>query len=77
MYKNILASALVNLGDVVLTTSALALIKKHFPDARITLMIKPVVREAVENNPVVDDVLVLDYRAKHNSMSMMFARSST
>ncbi len=73
MYKNILASALVNLGDVVLTTSALALIKKHFPDARITLMIKPVVREAVENNPVVDDVLVLDYRAKHNSMSMMFA----
>ena len=72
MYKNILASALVNLGDVVLTTSALALIKKNFPDARITLMIKPVVRDAIENNPVVDNVLVLDYRPKHNSFLMMF-----
>ena len=29
-YKNILINALVNLGDVVLTTAALDLIKKNF-----------------------------------------------
>ena len=29
MFKNILVNALVNLGDVVLTTSALALIKEN------------------------------------------------
>lgn len=73
MYKNILVSALVNLGDVVLTTSALALIKKNFPDARITMMVKRVVSDAVKNNPVVDDVIVLDYRAKENSLSKMFS----
>ena len=31
MYKNILVNAPVNLGDVVLTTSALSLIKKISP----------------------------------------------
>ena len=73
MYKNILINALVNLGDVVLTTSAVALIKKHYPDAKITMMVKKVVREAVENNPVIDDVIVFDYKAKENSFSKMLA----
>lgn len=70
-YKNILASALVNLGDVVLTTAAVALIKKNFPDARVTMLVKAAAREAVENNPVVDDVIVFDYRAKKNSFTEM------
>lgn len=71
MFKNILVNALVNLGDVVLTTSALALIKKNFPDTKITMLVKPVVADAVIDNPVVDDVLVLDYRAKENSFGKM------
>ena len=73
MFKNILVNALVNLGDVVLTTSALALIKRHFPDTRITMLVKPVVADAVIDNPVVDDVIVLDYRAKENSFGKMRA----
>lgn len=73
MFKNILVNALVNLGDVVLTTSALALIKKNFPDTRITMLVKPVVADAVIDNPVVDDVIVLDYRAKENSFGKMRA----
>ena len=59
VYKNILVSAL--------------LIKKHFPDARITMMVKRVVSDAVINNPVVDDVIILDYQAKKNSLSKMFS----
>ncbi len=71
MFKNILVNALVNLGDVVLTTSALALIKRHFPDTRITMLVKPVVKDAVIDNTVVDEVIVLDYRAKENSFGKM------
>ena len=71
MFKNILVNALVNLGDVVLTTSALALIKKNFPETKITMLVKPVVADAVIDNPVVDDVIVLDYRAKENSFGKM------
>lgn len=73
MYKNILISALVNLGDVVLTTGALSLIKQHFPATRITMMVKRAVSDAVINNPVIDDVLILDYRSKENSLSKMFS----
>lgn len=72
-YKNILVNALVNLGDVVLTTSAIALLRRAYPDAKITMLVKPVVRQAVENNPVIDDVIVFDYKAKENSIGKMMA----
>ena len=73
MYKNILINAMVNLGDVVLTTSAISLIKKNFPSTKITLMVKSVVADAVKNNPVIDDVIIFDYKAKKNSLSKMIA----
>ena len=44
MYKNILVNALVNLGDVVLATSALDLIKKNFIDTKIIMLVKNVVK---------------------------------
>lgn len=72
-YKNILVNSLVNLGDVVLTTSAIALLRKAYPQAKITMLVRPVVREAVENNPVIDEVLIFDYRAKENSLGKMWA----
>ncbi len=70
-YKNILVNALVNLGDVVLTTSAIALLKKAYPQAKITMLVKPVVREAVENNPLIDEVMVFQYKARDNSIGKM------
>lgn len=70
-YNNILVNALVNLGDVVLTTSAIALLKKAYPNAKVTMLCKSVVRQAVENNPVIDEVMVFDYKAKQNSLGKM------
>lgn len=70
-YNNILVNALVNLGDVVLTTSAIALLKKAYPNAKVTMLCKAVVRQAVENNPVIDEVMVFDYKAKQNSLGKM------
>lgn len=73
MYKNILINALVNLGDVVLATAALDLIKKNFPDTKITMLVKNGVKEAVIDNPVVDDVIAFDYSARQNSLAKMYA----
>lgn len=70
-YRNILVHALVNLGDVVLTTGAVALLKRAYPSARITMLVRPAVREAVENHPLIDDVMLLDYKAKQNSFCHM------
>ncbi len=69
MYKNILVHALVNIGDVVLTTSAIALLKKAYPESRITMMVRPFARQLIENNPVIDDVMVFDYKSKEKSLT--------
>ena len=70
-YKNILVHSLVNLGDVLLATSAAALLRRAYPEAKITMMVRPVVREAVENNPVIDEVILFEYKAKQNSWKKM------
>lgn len=70
-YKNILVNALVNLGDVVLTTSAIVLLKQAYPEAKITILVKSAVRQAVENHPLIDEVILVDYKAKQNSLGKM------
>lgn len=70
-YNNILAYALVNLGDVVLVTSALALLRQAYPAAKITLLVKSAVKEAVLNNSVIDEVIELNYTAKKKSLGQM------
>ena len=72
-YRNILVYAMVNLGDVILTTSAIALLKKAYPQARITMLSRPIVREVIEHNPVIDDVILFNYKAKQNSIGKMWA----
>ena len=68
MYKNILVTALVNLGDVILTTSALYLIKKFFPETKITMLVNAKLQDAVIDNPVIDDVIPYSYVAKKSSL---------
>ena len=71
-YHNILVNALVNLGDVVLTTSAVALLKRAYPKAKVTMLVKPAVKQAVMNNPLIDQVIVFDYRRKGQAWKKMW-----
>lgn len=70
--KRILIHALVNLGDVVLSTSAIALLKKVCPTANITMMVRDFAKEIVINNPSIDDYIIFDYKSKHNSYRNMW-----
>ncbi|MBR1419675.1 MAG: glycosyltransferase family 9 protein [Selenomonadaceae bacterium] len=72
VYRKILVNALCNLGDVILSTSAVALIKKLDPSVKITMLVRPFAREVVENNPVVDDVISFGYKAKKKSWREMW-----
>ena len=74
---NILIHSLVNLGDVVLSTAAAALIKENIPNAKITMMVRPIAREIVENNPVVDDFIIFDYKVKGKSLKQMLTMIKT
>ncbi len=54
--KNILLIKLRYLGDVVLCTPLLPLVRKRFPGAKITFLVNPGAAEVLEGNPYLDAV---------------------
>ncbi|MDQ0205179.1 glycosyltransferase family 9 protein [Pectinatus haikarae] len=64
VYKNILVLNLRKIGDTIMATSAAYLLKKAYPEARLTMLVKPLTRSIAENNPVIDQVLFYDYSHK-------------
>jgi len=64
-----------SLGDCVLTTPALALLKVHRPDVRIGMVVEDRFRAVFESNPDVDDILPPAARAVakwHPQMALNF-----
>jgi len=59
-YRNIMIHALVKMGDLIMATSAVALLKKAYPLARITMLVRPEMREVVNNNPLINNVMVFE-----------------
>lgn len=55
--SRILVIRLRSLGDCVLTTPALALLKAHRPDVRIGVVVEDRFRGILEGNPDIDDLL--------------------
>lgn len=58
--KSILLIRLDHLGDVLLTTPAIRSLKKKFPQARITMVIKEWSFEAIKNNPRIENIIVFN-----------------
>ena len=56
--KHILLIKLRYLGDVVLCTPLLPLLRKHFPDATITFLVNPGTAGVLQGNPYIDEVWV-------------------
>lgn len=61
-YKNILVISLRKIGDTIIATSGVYLLKKAFPKAKITMLVKPLTQQIVQNNPIIDEVLIYDYK---------------
>jgi lipopolysaccharide heptosyltransferase II len=51
---------LSSIGDIILTTPVIRAVKKQFPDARITFLIKKDFIDLVKYNPYIDDILTVD-----------------
>ncbi len=73
--KSIFISNLNNLGDVICSTAGLELLRRHFPDARIGLMVKPDAGGVMTGHPLVDDVFVYHY-ASGASLSSLWAMAA-
>ena len=58
--KKILVVRTDRIGDVVLSLPMLPLLKKTYPDAAITVMVRPYTKELVENHSCVSEVILWD-----------------
>lgn len=57
--RNILIVRTDRIGDVVLTLPIAQIIKKHFPDSRITILLREYTKSLASNNPFVDEIITL------------------
>ncbi len=64
--KRILACQLRQIGDVLLSTPSLQLLKERFPDAELHLLTEKKCASVLENNPHVDHVWEIDKPALKN-----------
>jgi ADP-heptose:LPS heptosyltransferase len=49
-----------NMGDVLLSTAVLPLLRSRFPRARISMLVNQYAAELLANNPYLDEVLILE-----------------
>ena len=67
--KNILIVRTDRIGDVVLTTPAVKILRQTYPKARLTMLVQPLTKDLVEENPYLDEVLVDDREHKNRGMA--------
>ncbi len=63
--KRILVITLSNLGDIILTTPAIRVLAREFPEARIDIMVGPAGKEIFDKDPRIAKVIIYD---KHMPM---------
>lgn len=74
-FPNILVLRLSSLGDVVLTAPVYRNLKAHWPQARVTVLVKPQFAPVLAGNPCVDEVLV--YRGFRSALRDIRSRGFT
>jgi ADP-heptose:LPS heptosyltransferase len=57
--KNLLVVRTDRIGDVVLSLPVAGIIKQHFPDCKITFLVRDYTKELVQNHPFIDEYLTL------------------
>jgi heptosyltransferase III len=62
--QNLLFVRTDRIGDVVLSLPLAELVKKHYPDCRITFLLKDYTKSLAEGHPFIDDILTLKEKNK-------------
>ncbi|MFH1836931.1 MAG: ADP-heptose--LPS heptosyltransferase, partial [Candidatus Omnitrophota bacterium] len=65
--KRILITRTDRLGDVVLSTPIIRLLRGKYPDAYIAFLVRPENKDVVKNNPHLDKVIVYDKYGQEKS----------
>ncbi|MCF0154632.1 MAG: glycosyltransferase family 9 protein [Veillonella sp.] len=68
-YKRIVVTFLMHLGDVVLTTPFLEVLRKAAPHSHITYVIDEKLQDVMKYNPYINELITVDKKGRHNSIS--------
>ena len=60
------------IGDVILSTPAFEVLKRHYPRAHLTVMVREAVVPLLKGLPSVDDVLIFDPDGRHRGIGGFF-----
>jgi heptosyltransferase-2 len=63
------------LGDVILTTPLIGEIKRKFPQAKLSVICKAQIRELLETNRAIDEVLVYDKAGSQRGFSTLWKKA--
>jgi len=69
--KKILACQLRQIGDVVLATPSIRLLKERFPDAKLDVLTEKKCASVLENNPHINHVWTIDKKALRNPLTAL------
>ena len=61
-FKNILITKPSSLGDIVMALPALAALRRGFPDAKISWLVRPEFAALLEDHPHLDEIIAFDRR---------------
>ncbi|MGL4209031.1 MAG: glycosyltransferase family 9 protein, partial [Candidatus Adiutrix sp.] len=59
----ILISMLVNLGDVIMMTSVLSLLRQKFPHYHLSVLARPEAIDLLRHNPLLDGLIIYPYKS--------------
>jgi heptosyltransferase-2 len=71
--KRILIRGTNWIGDTVITLPALAAIRKNFPSARISILVRPWVADILRGSPLIDELIIFDKKGKDRGISGLFS----
>ena len=57
------------IGDAVMTTPAISVIREHFPDAEITMLANGMVSQLFLHHPGIDSIITFDRQGKHHGVA--------
>ncbi len=63
MYRNILLIKPSSLGDIVMALPALASLRRSFPQAKISWLVRPEFAPIIEEHPHLDEIILFDRKA--------------
>ncbi len=71
---NILLFKLRYIGDVLLTTPAISLLRKAYPDAHITMVVNKGTEDVIIHNPDLNEVLVVDKKNQFRNLIFLLKK---